>query len=304
MNQNLLNQIAAPTNTVANAFEARTNQLDQQRKDEAAVQRQRDNDMLKVFEFAGDGMTEEAKIYAKTKGIEVPEQIYQNSDFAKGLTLAGKLYGSDPVAAQKFTTAWSANPTGDFQTRLQAAQAAAGVPIDPADRDYQRKIQFEMWKINNLPKKAGAAGFSLSPGQTRYDQSGNVIAQAEQRDGSYEAYQKAYNATLGGMGDVNEAHEAGLKAAEQYKMFKQQGGGQTGGVSPGLMMPPQGAGTPVNTGGAGGQVASPQRTTAPPIQTQPPPSGLPAGSVMIGTANGRPVYQAPNGERFIDDGNP
>jgi hypothetical protein len=154
--------LANPVNHVAQAYQARTQQFDEQT-------RQKDNDMLKVFEFAGDGRLDEAKFYAQSKGLEadVPPQVYENADFAKGLTLAGKIYGDDPVAAEKFTTAWTQNKTGDFQGRLAAAQQAAGKPIDPNDREYQRKIAFEMWKLKNVPNKDG--GFTLAPGQTRYD---------------------------------------------------------------------------------------------------------------------------------------
>lgn len=32
------------------------------------------------------------------------------------------------------------------------------------------------------------------------------------------------------------------------------------------------------------------------------PAGIPAGSVQIGTSNGKPVYEAPDGSRYIDEG--
>lgn len=293
MDQNLLSRLQQPTNTVAQAYEARTQQLDAKRQEEAAAQQkaieQRDNDMLKVFEFAGDGRTEEAKFYAQQKGLQIPEEVLGNADFAKGLTLAGKIYGDDPVAAQKFTTAWMQSNGGDFQSRLAAAQQAAGKVIDPADREYQRKIQFELWKQKNIPA-SGGGGFSLTPGQTRYDASGKQIASlpAEPPISRFEAGQRAAQAVMqGGLSSQAEV-EAARRAAESawdaaYGQQSPAAGG--GGVSPGLA--------------SGGAPAAPVQPQQPQI-----PSGLPPGSVMIGTANGRPVYQAPNGERFIEDGNP
>ena len=250
MDQNVTNRLANPVNHVAQAYEQRTAQLDQKREKQeakdAAVQRQRDNDMLRVFEFAGDGMINEAKTYAQQKGIEVPDQIYQNADFAKGLTLAGKIYGDDPAAAQKFTTAWMATPQGDLRSRVAAAQQAAGVPMSADDRYLQRQIALEEWKLKNLPGKDG--GFSLSPGQTRYDAAGNVVAQAPQSAGGFkdnylvvngvaytrdsagnltpattpqpplsrfEAGQKAYNEVMSGAGSLEMA-EAARQDAYRY----------------------------------------------------------------------------------------
>lgn len=290
VDQNILSRLQQPTNVVAQAYTDRTNQLDAQREAEAKKQQdaitQRDNDMLKVFEFAGDGRTEEAKFYANQKGLQVPDEVLSNADFAKGLTLAGKIYGDDPVAAQKFTTAWMQSGGGDFQSRLTMAQQAAGKVIDPADREYQRKIQFELWKLKNLPK-SGASGFSLSPGQTRYDAAGNPVASVPQGPpiSRFEAGQRAAQAVMqGGLSSQEQVNQARLAAEQAWdQSFGQQNGGGTG-VSAGL---------------AGAPAAASQVPTQPQI-----PSGLPQGSVMIGTANGRPVYQAPNGERFIDDGNP
>lgn len=301
MNQGLLNQLAQPTNNVAQAYEARTGQLQKQHADEAAAQRQKDNDMLKVFEFAGDGQVNEAKYYAQTKGLEIPEEIYSNADFAKGLTLAGKIYGDDPVAAQKFTTAWIQNPQGDFQTRLAAAQGAAGKPIDPNDREYQRKIQFEMWKMKNLPKDP----LKLSPGETVYDpKTYQPLASTPPKPpvDRFKAGADAYNAAVqSGMQTPEQAAAARDTAYKEWDAIYGQSAapGAPGLASPGLT----GGSTqaqPFNP--APSPTARPQQ----PVSSVQPqiPSGLPPGSVMIGTTNGKAVYQAPNGDRFVDDGNP
>lgn len=310
----VLSSLAQPTNYVAQAYESRTNQLEGERSQEAETQRQSDNDMLKVFEFAGDGHVNEAKHYAQLKGLQVPEEIYSNADFAKGLNLSGKFYGDDPVAAQKFTTAWMSSPGGDFNQRFTLAQQAAGVPVNPQDRDYQRKIQFEEWKLKNLPNQSG--GFSLTGGQTRYDAGGNVLASqpAQPPVSRFEAGQKAYNEVAGsGLASPEQAENARLQAIqywdEAYGQPQQpaQPVFQGRGASTGLTNADPLQASQQAIGQREGEIGVNPYQTAPlpaPAPAQQIPSGLPPGSVMIGTANGRPVYQAPNGERFIDDGNP
>lgn len=183
--EQILNSIANPVNHVAQAYTARTNQLE---ADQKAETQQRDNDMLKVFEYAGDGRTDEAKYYAQQKKLEVPQEIFSNADFAKGLALSGKFYGDDPEGAQKFTLAWVSNPNGDFLSRFNAATQTAGAPKLKAST-LDNKIQFEMWKLQNIPEK---------PPISRY-----------------EAGQKAYNASLqGGM-----ALPADMEAARQKAML-------------------------------------------------------------------------------------
>jgi hypothetical protein len=305
MDQGLVNQLAQPTNHVAQAYEARTGALQKQHTDEAALQRQKDNDMLKVFEFAGDGQVNEAKYYAQTKGLEIPPEIYSNADFAKGLTLAGKIYGDDPVAAQKFTTAWIQNPQGDFQTRLAAAQGAAGKVIDPNDREYQRKINFEMWKQKNIPKDP----VKLTPGETVLDGTSfkPMYSTAPKPPvDRFKAGADAYNASVqSGMSTPEQAELARNSAyAEWDSIYGHQAApGTPAPASPGLTG--TAPATPTHPGftPAPAPLAQPQQ---PMTSAQPPqiPSGLPPGSVMIGTTNGRSVYQAPNGDRFVDDGNP
>lgn len=231
MDNNIVNRIANPVNEVASAYQGRTNQLTQQREaesaKEAAAQQQRDNEMLKVFEFAGDGYVDEARYYAQQKGIEVPDAVYKNADFAKGLTLAGKIYGNDPAAAQKFTQAWMGTQ-GDFDTRLTQAQQAAGVPINPEDRELQRKIEFERWKLNNVPR--GSDSFTLGPNDVRYGSDGTEIARGPSQPpiSRYEAGQKAYNEAMGSLtGSPDIAEQAMQRAyAEWDAAYGNQGGGQ------------------------------------------------------------------------------
>lgn len=295
MSQGLLNNLANPTNHVAEAYQARTKQFDDQ-------QRQKDNDMLKVFEFAGDGHIEEARYYAQNKGLEVPQEIYSNADFAKGLTLAGKIYGDDPVAAQKFTTAWIQNPQGDFQSRLAAAQQAAGKVIDPLDREFQRKIRLEQWKIDHK----GREPYTLSPGETRYE-GGKAVASTPAKPpiDRFKAGADAYNASVqSGLSTPQQAEAARQSAYQEWDAI--YGQNPAGAASQGLVGGQAPASAQVPAQGTFSPAPAPLAQPAPASSyTQPQiPSGLPPGSVMIGTSNGKAVYQAPNGDRFIDDGNP
>jgi hypothetical protein len=267
MEQGLVNQLAQPVNNVAQSFEARTGALQKQHADEAAVQRQKDDDTLKVFEFAADGKVDEARLYARNKGIVVPEEIITNADFSKGLTLAGNLYSEDPAAAQKFTTAWMQNRNSDFQTRMAAAQSAGG--------PWKRKTTM------------ADSGFNLAPGQSHYNAAGQVVASVPGNPpiSRFEAGQRAAQAAMqGGMASSQEIAQARTDAEKAWDSAF----GQTyGGASQGL----------INTGVSPNP--EPMAAAEPQIPTE-----LPPGSVMIGTSNGFPVYQTPNGDRFIKDGTP
>lgn len=151
MNQNLLNQISQPVNHVARAYEARSGQLQQQRDAKQAaeleVQKQRDNDMLKVFEFAGDGRIEEAKIFAQRKSIEIPPEIMNNADMARGLALSGKFYGDDPAGAQKFAVAWmQTRHIPDYGERILQTSRMTPSPIHTEDRKYINELGMEQFK--------------------------------------------------------------------------------------------------------------------------------------------------------------
>lgn len=180
VSNNLLGALAAPTNHVAQAFDTRTQQLDQTREVERQkgldAQRQQDADFHKVVQYAGDGLVDEAKYFAQQKGIQVPDAVFSNAEFAKGLSMAGSIYGDDPERAQVFTDAFMKSQ-GDLNARFQAGIQLAGKPVSQSDRDFQNFVRKEQWKLKNSPS-AGGAGFTLSPGASRYDGAGNVIATA------------------------------------------------------------------------------------------------------------------------------
>jgi len=292
-------QGANSTNNVRDAFDSRTAQMEQQR---AKEEKQRDDDFHTVVKYASDGLTNEAKYFAQQKGINVPEEVYKNADFAKGLAIAGDLY-DDPAAAQKFTTAY-VSAQGDRMSRYNAALAAGGKPLGKDERElnlYARKLQMQQQYGDKADK-----GFSLSPGESRYDSNGNIVASSPKEDnGAYEAYAKAYNAAISsGLMTEEMADAAAKRAVAQYMSMKPQQQ---------LTNPYAGRGNPaINTPynnidpvmiDSNGELLPPQAPNQN-INTNQIPVGLPAGSVMIGTANGRPVYRDPQGNEYIDDGNP
>lgn len=236
---NLIGNIAQPVNHVAQAFDARSTQMDQQREKEQAqlleAERQRDADFHKVVTYAGDGLVEEAKYFAKQKGIDVPEAVFSNGTFAKGLSMAGNIYGDDPEKANIFTQAFM-NSQGDLNARFQAGIQVAGKPVSQSDRDFMNFVRKEQWKLKNNP--SGGSGFTLAPGATRYDASGKPIATAPGRAEEDEAekyaskiWQDTYLAAIEGDGlsvasrkTPQEAEQIANEAAAGYR--RAFGGGQ------------------------------------------------------------------------------
>lgn len=302
-----LMQGANTLNPVASAFEATTDKLNAQRsaQEDAARKDQdrRDNQMLKVFQFAGDGFTEEAKFYAKENGIEVPDAVFQNADFASALGTAGETYPNEPEKAQAFTQTFMSAP-GDRIQKYMAARQAAGNPVNPDDREFKNFARKEEYK-----RKYGAADNAITPYQQaqldidrqrldmdkqkgvkdnflvvdgiayKPDAQGNLVASTPKTTEDRGKFiQDVYMRDIEslspkGEGIINSAGQA----------YDQIYGGT-----------PQAPAQPA----AGTVSSSPARA-----QTQIPP-GLPQGSVMIGTSKGKPVYQDPAGNRYVDDGNP
>lgn len=371
MNQNILNQISQPVNHVAKAYEARSGQLQQQRDAKQAaeleVQKQRDNDILKVFEFAGDGRIDEAKIYAQRKGIEIPNEIMGNADMAKGLSFAGKFYGDDPAGAQQFSLAWmQTRNEPDTATRILKASQIAGIPIDPEDRKFRNEVNLEQFKYGLKSQDArrdlfkDATTESLGSFYPDPNAGATAVKQYDQFFGDPTASPNLTSSPIsvrnnnpGNLREVGQTTglrrfqtpEAGVDAMRSDLMAKisgrssamasRYGAGyvptlsnvittwappeenntaayinfvaQRSGLNPNQPLMPQDIDRiiPAMIAMEGGQEATNYYgdVGAGQPQQQQIPSGLPQGSVMIGTANGRPVYQAPNGERFIDDGN-
>ena len=142
-----LMQPSGSVNPTQEAFQRRTDQLNiEQDKQNAARekdQQQKDAEMLKVFQFAGDGYVNEAKYYAQQKGLQVPDNIFNDALLSKGLAMSGELYPDNPEAAQKYAMAFR-SVDGDLLSRNQAGLAAAGKPLSKTDRElalYERKLQ-------------------------------------------------------------------------------------------------------------------------------------------------------------------
>lgn len=306
-------QGAQSANNVGDAFDSRTAQLEQER---AQKEKQQDADFHTVVKYASDGLTNEARYFAQQKGINVPDEVFKNGDFAKGLSIAGDLY-DDPATAQKFTTAYMSTQ-GDAMSRYSAGLGAAGKPMSKSDRElalYAKKLQMQQQYGGGADK-----GFSLSAGETRYDSNGNVIAASpKQDDGAYEAGVKAVNAYLsGGVGVTDDGMQKVYDAAvSRYKdMHPQQA---TSAAPPQSTNPYAGRGNPAVTtpyqniqpvimDGSGNMSATQQgqgRLTPPPApqaqqQTQ-SSTVIPQDYKLIGkTPEGYNLYQAPDGEQYAD----
>lgn len=296
MDDNLVNSLAQPQNSVQEGYQQVNSQV-------MAAQNLHDNNMLKVFEFAGDGQVDAAKAFAASKGIHVPPEVLSNADLAQGLHIAGSMYAKDPNAAQKFSVAWMQNQGLPLQQRVLVASQQAGAPIDPEDRKFRGMIAMLDWKKHNLPN-AGVAPHGLSPGQARFN-----------------AGQKASDVAT--MATLNPAQQQAAAAAARENAYKEwDANNPNGGASPGLtggyadspdspddidsygntIHQPQ----PDQNGDAGSYAPAPSASQTPTQSLASPsqiPSGLPAGSAKIGTSGGKDVYKDPAGNQYIDNGN-
>lgn len=240
-------QGAGSANPTMDAFDARTNQIQQQQdKESAALQADQDrkNNVFKqALSYAGDGYFNEAKYFAQQNGIDVPDEMLQNSAFSKGMANAMELYDDDPEAAMRYAQGFS-SAQGDLMTRHAAGFAAGGKPRNKDDREialYERKKQLD---ARYKPAGAEGNGFSLSAGQTRFDNNGNIIAQgpAETNSDRVKYVQDVVSSAVNGaMGQPIDTNKVAEEAAAQYdRLF----GSGAGGASPSLMnsgIQPQGA---------------------------------------------------------------
>ncbi len=298
MDQTLVNGLANPVNSVEQGYQTVNSQI-------RAQQDQHDNDMLKVFEFAGDGQVDAAKAFAASKGIQIPAEVLSNADLAQGLAIAGKIYGKDPNAAHAFTIAWMQNQGMPVEQRVLTSSSQAGAPIDPEDRKLRGMIAMLDWKKNNLPN-GGIKPSSFNPHQSRFNAGQkaadtammSTIDPSQQATKADAARQTAYkewdanfrNASPGLMGGTADDSPDSPDNINEYGVTVNQPADQpdySGGFAP---APPAPA------------AATPTQSLASP--TSQLPSGLPQGSSQIGTSGGKPVYKAPNGDMFIDNGTP
>lgn len=146
-------------NPTASAFDERTSQLKAERQQE---QDRRDKDFHTVVKYAGDGYVDEAKFYAKSKGLNVPDQIYQNADLAKGMALSRDIYGDDKESASKFTKTWSQMPADmSYSDRYNKALSLVP-PSDPYDRKL-KLLEKQLILKQQYPAASGGGGRPSAP---------------------------------------------------------------------------------------------------------------------------------------------
>ena len=143
-------------NPTKDAFDRKSLELGNERAAEQAsemkAQTKRDNDMLKAFDYAGDGNIEQAQYIAKAGGFTLPPETLSNADMSKGIALAGKLYGGDKNNAQKFSLAWmQLSDIDDPRERALKASENTGFALDPNDRKFRQAMEMEVFK-NNLKR--------------------------------------------------------------------------------------------------------------------------------------------------------
>ncbi len=287
---NLIQQLASPVNAVAQGYAQREQKLqaDADREYQRAneEQKQKDADFHKVVQYAGDGFIEEARYFAQQKGMQIPETVFTNANFAKGLSLAGSLYPDDPARAQEFTKAFM-NTDGDYASRMNMAINAVGKPMSVSDRDFQNFVRKEQWKMKNGIGGGSSGGFNLSPGQSRFDAQGNVIASLPPASGTQEGWNakdrlefglKAYNAALSGIGQ-----DPALAREEAFKQYD----AAFGGGAPTAQQPSTGL-----TGGIPPMTQGDFNAPVPPMQNIPlPPQGGMSPPTYTPKPNG-PVNEA------------
>jgi len=208
-------QGADSANNVGDAFDSRTAQFNQERMQK---EKQQDADFHTVVKYASDGLTNEAKYFAQQKGINVPDEVFKNADFAKGLSIAGDL-NDDPVAAQKFTTAY-VSTGGDLMSRYSAGLGAGGKPMSKDDRDlalYAKKLQLQQQYGGGADK-----GYTLNEGQTRFE-NGRAVASVPKSSDDFDIWSKTYNASISsGLKTEEEARAAADAAVAQKKQMQPQ----------------------------------------------------------------------------------
>jgi len=321
MDNSVAQAVSAPLQNPVNSVQQGYQQVNSQIM---AAQNLHDNNMLKVFEFAGNGEPDAAKAFAAAKGINVPPEVLQNADMTQGLFIAGKMYSNDPNAAQKFSTAWMANQGMPLQQRVLTSSTQAGAPIDPENRKYQAMAAMLTsvagWKKANLPN-AGLPHPGVSrdmarfnAGQKSYEEAlKNPLAapgaadQARQNTlNSFDAnVPKASPGLVYGTEDnqvaPSDGYGGGLSVLQQdqtpdgvaiNQLNQDQGGG---GYAPAPATQPSPSSSPP-------QIAP---ATAPAANSGPAlPAGVPAGSILMGTSGGKNVYQDQGGNKYIDHGTP
>jgi hypothetical protein len=119
-----------------------------------AMQQENDKKIERVVDMAAAGDVAAAQFFAKQHGINIPQEIFANGDFAKASSLAAKLYPDEADKAQRFAQAFMANPNGDIGQRAFAAMKVAGTATNAAQRTLNNQIALLKWKAAN-PSASG-----------------------------------------------------------------------------------------------------------------------------------------------------
>jgi len=240
----LIRNLSQGANPTAESFAAKSQELqgerDRQAREQQAEQDRKDNQIHQVIKYAADGYTDEARFLAQQHGLQVPDAIFRNGDFARASALVGDLYGAtgEQDKGQKFLAAYMQVP-GDAVSRYRAAVQAAGLPMGKSEYDLQ-KLEAELKLKQKYATPTADQYFTLGEGQSRYDAAGNVVASGPPKRDTAEnkvwtdAYNRAIEASTFNLG-IDPAETANAALAEYRQQF--DGGAQPPAAAPATTLP-------------------------------------------------------------------
>lgn len=132
------------------------------------MKKERDGMIAKVLDMSAAGNVDEARYLARQNGIELPNEMYANGEFARALSLSAKAYPDEPQKAQMFAQAYMSNP-GGLQERVNAGIQAGGMPTSASQRQLSNQMALLEWKKAN----PGVGSASSNP-YNRFSNVGNV----------------------------------------------------------------------------------------------------------------------------------
>jgi hypothetical protein len=95
------------------------------------AERERDANETRVFQYLSNPATAHVGLgLAQQLGMQIPEQLANNTSFWQGTSIAKQLYPDDPGAAQRFVQGFVNGGGGtNIQAATQAGVQAAGAPV-------------------------------------------------------------------------------------------------------------------------------------------------------------------------------
>lgn len=112
------------------------------------LRKERDAQITSILEQAANGNVDTARYLAQQNGLNIPEQLFQNGELARGMTLSAKAYPDEPDKAQVFFQRYMSSP-GSLDEKVNAGIAAAGRPTTASQRQLANSIALLKYKAAN-----------------------------------------------------------------------------------------------------------------------------------------------------------